>query len=130
MMKILTNVTAFIYLAVFLICFIFISKIIAIELIFIPQVTFAGLIMINKLESLLLPLKNLKYTNGYNPLFVDDVVLPANISILDYYGEFLSNFNIDLALIIVVLVVGGVLLLVGKIQDNKKIKKWAYNTFK
>lgn len=129
-MKILTNVTAFIYLAVFLICFIFISKIIAIELIFIPQVTFAGLIMINKLESLLLPLKNLKYTNGYNPLFVDDVVLPANILILDYYGEFLSNFNIDLAIIIVVLVVGGVLLLVGKIQNNKKIKKWAYNTFK
>lgn len=45
-MTTLTNVTAFMYIGVFAICFLFISKLIAIELILVPQVAFAGLIMI------------------------------------------------------------------------------------
>jgi hypothetical protein len=46
LMKTLTEVTAFLYVGVSFICFLFVSKIIAIELILVPQVAFAGLIMI------------------------------------------------------------------------------------
>ncbi len=45
-MKTLTEVTAFLYVGICLICFIFLSKLIAIELLLVPQVAFAGLIMI------------------------------------------------------------------------------------
>ena len=45
----LSKITAFVYVGVTLVCFLFISKLIAIELIIVPQVTFAGLIMIYKL---------------------------------------------------------------------------------
>jgi hypothetical protein len=85
-MKTLTNVTAFLYAGAFLICLIFVSKIIAIELILVPQVAFAGLIMIEKIESLLKPFNNLKIVNGYNPLFTDDIELPPRMSILSYGG--------------------------------------------
>jgi len=49
-MKTLTNVAAFMYVEVFLACFLFISKLIAIELLLVPQVAFGGLIMIEKTE--------------------------------------------------------------------------------
>ena len=47
-MKTLTEVTAFLYLGIGLICFLFVSKLIAIELILVPQIAYAGLIMIEK----------------------------------------------------------------------------------
>ena len=85
-MRKLTNATTFIYLGIFLICFLFVSKLIAIEFLLVPQVTYAGMIMIEKLESLLLPLQNLRYVNGYNPLFKgkDNIILPPRVSILLY----------------------------------------------
>ncbi len=46
LMKTLTEITAFLYIGVSLICFLFLSKLIAIELILVPQIAFAGLIMI------------------------------------------------------------------------------------
>jgi hypothetical protein len=46
LMKTLTEITAFLYIGVTLICFLFLSKLIAIELILVPQIAFAGLIMI------------------------------------------------------------------------------------
>ena len=52
-MTMLTEITAFLYIGICLICFIVLSKLIAIELILVPQIVFAGLIMIEKLESLL-----------------------------------------------------------------------------
>lgn len=48
-MKTLTTVAAFLYVGVFLVCFVFVSKLIAIELILVPQIAFAGLIMIEKI---------------------------------------------------------------------------------
>lgn len=46
LMNTLTQVTAFLYIGVCLVCFLFLSKLISIELILVPQVAFAGLIMI------------------------------------------------------------------------------------
>lgn len=46
MMRTLTEITAFLYIGICLFCFIFLSKLIAIELILVPQIAFSGLIMI------------------------------------------------------------------------------------
>ena len=45
----LSKVTAFVYVGVTVVSFLFVSKLIAVELILVPQITFAGLIMIYKL---------------------------------------------------------------------------------
>jgi hypothetical protein len=45
-MNTLTKVISFIYIGVFFFCFMFVSKLIAVELILVPQIAFAGLIMI------------------------------------------------------------------------------------
>lgn len=85
-MKTLTEVTAFLYIGICFVCFILLSKLIAIELILVPQIAFAGLIMIEKIEALLEPLNNFKLTNGYNPMFTDSILLPPRLLILFYQG--------------------------------------------
>ena len=129
-MKMLTEVTAFLYIGICLICFVFLSKLIAIELILVPQIAFAGLIMIEKIESLLQPLANLRITNGYNPLFKDAVPLPPRLSILFYQGQFLSNFNACLTFIILPIIIGLVLLAIGKVRKSKKVLHYSYRTLK
>ena len=95
-----------------------------------PQIAFAGLIMIEKIESLLQPLANLRITNGYNPLFKDKVPLPPRLSILFYQGEFLSNFNACLAIIALPIIIGLVMLLIGKVRKSKKVLQYSYKTLK
>lgn len=86
LMDTMTRVTAYLYLGVFVVCFCFVSKLIALELILVPQIAFAGLIMIEKIESLLQPFNNLSIVNGYNPLFPSPSSsnLPPRLLILNY----------------------------------------------
>lgn len=118
------------YIGICLICFVFLSKLIAIELILAPQVAFGGLIMIEKLESLLQPLAKLRFVNGYNPLFQDKVALPPRLSILFYQGEFLSNFNACLVFIALPIIVGLVMFIIGKVRKSKLVLQYSYRTMK
>lgn len=129
-MNTLTQVTTFLYIGICLVCFVFVSKLIAIELLLVPQVTFAGLIMIEKIESLLQPLNNFRLTNGYNPLFTDNVQLPPRLSILMYGGSFLTNFNVCIAIILIPVIVGLLLLVLGKVKKSKKLLKYSFRTLK
>lgn len=95
-----------------------------------PQVGFAGLIMIEKIESLLEPLNSLRITNGYNPIFTDNVELPPRLTILFYEGDFLSNFNICLVVILLPIIVGLAMLLIGKARGSKILLKYSYRTLK
>jgi hypothetical protein len=123
-------VTSFLYIGICLICFIFLSKLIAIELILVPQITFAGLIMLEKIETLLQPLNGFKIVNGYNPLFKDSIELPTRLHLLFYQGNLLSNFNICLVIVLLPLIVGLVLLGVGKIMKSKNVTRYSYRAMK
>ena len=79
-MKVLSAFTASLYLITFFMCFIFVSKLWAVELIFVPQVAFAGLIMVEKMEALLQPLKFFFITNGYNLSIKDNLQPPPRVS--------------------------------------------------
>ena len=53
----------------FMLLFLLVSKLIAIEMIFVFQFTYCGLIMLKKLEGLMEPFKNLWICNFYNELY-------------------------------------------------------------
>jgi hypothetical protein len=57
-----------------------------VELIFVPQVAFAGLIMVEKMEALLQPLKFFFITNGYNLPIKDNIQPPPRVSSLFFGG--------------------------------------------
>jgi hypothetical protein len=65
-MKFLSIVLNILYVAAYLFALFFVSKLIAVELIFIPQITSSSLIIIDKMEALILPIRRLRWTNGYN----------------------------------------------------------------
>lgn len=75
-------------------------------------------------------MNNLLTVNGYNPLFEDSVELPPRLLVLMYGGEFLTNFNINLAVICIPIIAGIALLIIGKSSDNKKLRTWSYKSMK
>ena len=65
---------------IFLLCFFFCSKLIAVEFIFIYQLSFASLILIKKLEIFMKPMTILWITNGYNRLIsAQTMALPSSV---------------------------------------------------
>lgn len=79
--SLLTYVIAFTSMTVFMICFLLVSKLMAIEMIFIYQITYAALILLEKVELFMSPLRNLWIVNGYNNLFADtSTSLPGRVS--------------------------------------------------
>jgi hypothetical protein len=86
-MELLSYLVAYSSLALFLICFLLVSKLMAIEMIFIYQLTYASLILLKKLELFMNPLKYLWIVNGYNSLFKDEnSQLPGRVSEVFYKG--------------------------------------------
>jgi|LakMenE01Jun11ns_1017448.scaffolds.fasta_scaffold7242487_1 hypothetical protein len=69
----------------------------------------------------MIPLRNLWLVNGYNQLFEDSPsgTLPGRISEVYYKASFLANFSIDIVVVILPIMVGGVWLLVSKLRKNK-----------
>lgn len=67
----LVTVLGYLATGVFVLGFIFSSRLIAVEMILIFQISYGGLIMIAKLECYMDTLKNLWIVNGYNSLFPD-----------------------------------------------------------
>lgn len=62
---------ALLAVGLFLICCLLVSKLMGIEMIFIFQVGYAGLLLVTKQEALMVPLRHLKIVNGYNQLMPD-----------------------------------------------------------
>jgi hypothetical protein len=122
------------YLAVGVFCFVVISKLIAIEMLLVPQIAFSALIMIQKLESLLLPLSNLYLVNGYNnAMEANSSDLPSRITAMQYKSEFLMNYNINLLLVFFTAFVGAILFLVAKLiltEHKQKVKKMSFSLLK
>ena len=77
---------------IFLLCCLLVSKLMGIEMIFIFQVGYAGLLLVTKQEALMVPLRNLKIVNGYNQLMPDSSEnnLPQRLSEIFYSASFLA----------------------------------------
>lgn len=116
----------------FMICFLVVSKLMAIEMILIYQLTYSALMMIKKLELFMLPLRNLWIVNGYNKLLPDSpaITLPGRISEIYYKADFLSNFSIDVALVLLPVIVGACLILIGKVRSSKSFRLKGYRALK
>lgn len=86
-MELLAYLVAYSSLGSFFICFFLVSKLMAIEMIFIYQLTYAALLLLKKLELFMTPLRNLWIVNGYNSLFKDvSSQLPGRVSEVFYKG--------------------------------------------
>lgn len=115
----LCSALSYIALSFFIIGMI-ISKLIAIEMIFLFQYTYCGLLMLKKLETLMDPLKALWITNGFN-IFVNDsqpIKLPPRVSQIFFKSEFIANFNFNFIVIILPFIIGSILYLIGKYRDS------------
>jgi hypothetical protein len=77
--------------------------------------------MLKKLEPVMYSYKYLWVFNGYNHLYSDGVDVPPQVSAIDYNADFIANFNIDLVIFFLPMIVGGVFLLVNRIENNIKI---------
>jgi len=70
-------------------------------------------------------LSHLWITNGLNILSPDKpTALPPQISQIFYKTTFLANFNFDIILMLAPLVVGGTMLLLGKLLDSDRGIRW------
>ena len=79
----------------------------------------------------MVPLRNLKITNGYNELLPGSTQgLPGRISQINYTTTFLSNFSMDLIIFALPLILGAILSLVGKIGAKKRIRVIGYKIIK
>lgn len=101
--------------------FFFVSKLIAIETLFIFQFTYGGLIMLKKLEPVMYSYKYLWVFNGFNHLYDDGVYVPPQVAAIDYNADFIANFNIDLVIFLLPLSVGALLLLINWIKNNNRV---------
>ena len=70
--------------------------------------------MIEKMESLLQPLRYLFITSGHIPLNNNNTNLPPRISNLFLGAEFFNNFNISIIFILLPLFIGLILYYLGK----------------
>ena len=64
-------VAALLAVGLFVLSCLLVSKLLAVEMIFIFQVGYAGLLLVTKKEALMVPLRYLKIVNGYNQLISD-----------------------------------------------------------
>ena len=98
-----------------------VSKLMGVEMILIFQVGYCALLTIEKLELFMVPLKNLRITNGYNELLSDSAGgnLPGRLSSINYKGSFLSNFNLDVVVVLLPLLAGLIALVVAKVRSKK-----------
>ena len=79
----------------------------------------------------MVPLRNLKITNGYNELLPGSTQgLPGRISQIHYTTTFLSNFSMDLIIFALPLILGAIFSLVGKIGAKKRIRVIGYKIIK
>ena len=124
-MATLTEVLLYFSLSVFLLCFLFVSKLMAVEMILVVQIAFVALMIIDKIEALLSPLMYLWPINGYNRLIKDysNSVVPTRVATLGYKGYFLANFNLTMIFLLLPLVVGVVLYGVGKFKERKDFRR-------
>lgn len=121
---------AIIGLIAFLLGVIFSSKLIALEMMYILQVSYAGLLLVEKKELLMIPVRYLRITNGYNDLLSDDSNTPGRVSDIYYRGSFLSNFNVNVVLALLPLIVGLIVLIASKIKKDKQLRLKSYRLFK
>lgn len=115
---------AIIGLIAFLLGVIFSSKLIALEMMYILQVSY------EKKELLMIPVRYLRITNGYNDLLSDDSNTPGRVSDIYYRGSFLSNFNVNVVLALLPLIVGLIVLIASKIKKDKQLRLKSYRLFK
>ena len=80
--ELLTVVLAFSAAGLFIIAFMVVSKLMAVEMLLIYQLAYSSLIMLQKLQLFMIPLRNLWLVNGYNKLFEDSPSgsIPGRIS--------------------------------------------------
>ena len=85
-------------------------------MIFIFQVGYAGLMMVTKQESLLVPLRHLKIVNGYNQLISDSSAanLPQRLAEMYLNASFLSNCLFGLIILLIPLFIGLIAFIIGK----------------
>lgn len=97
----------------------FCNKIIGLELMGVLQISFFVMADINLVNPILAPLLYMKSVNGFNlntELPGSDV--PTRISAMSYKSLFLNNFNVMLALPLIVLTLSLIIYLVGKFKPN------------
>jgi hypothetical protein len=101
-------------------------------MILIFQIAYASLLMVEKKELLMVSLRNLWIANGYNNLIADNAAigLPQRVSEIYYKGSFLANFNLNIVVVLLPLLVGLVLTVVGKFRKQKKTRVRGYSTLK
>lgn len=130
------NVLVYILLALSLFGFFFgllSSKLIGVQMIMVVQIAYIGLITIDKLQSLLYCLINLWPSNGYNKLALPDKLnsyIPTRVSVIGYKTYFLANFNLDLILMLLPIIVGLIIFIFSKIKNDKEWRIKSYKVFK
>ena len=97
----------------------------AVEMITVLQIAFIGLILIDKLEALMDPLKHLWPVNGYNGIVEDNdpSLLPSRVVAPFYNAFFFANFNINFIFIIWPILVGVIVYVIGKKKKDKLLKR-------
>ena len=110
---------ALLAVGLFLLCCLLVSKLMGIEMIFIFQVGYAGLLLVTKQEALMVPLRHLKIVNGYNQLMPDSSAnnLPQRLSEIFYSASFLANFAFGLIVVLLPLIIGLIVLIVAKTKS-------------
>lgn len=94
----------------------FCDKVIGVELFGVLQLAYLCVSDINNVQPLLSPLMNMSIVNGYNPpLFDQHANVPRRIRVIGYCEEFLNNFSVMLALILVEIIAALGVLAVGKV---------------
>jgi hypothetical protein len=109
------------------------SRLMAIEMIFVVQITYVGLSNLDKLETLMYPFINLWPVNGFNkiPLFnSSNKDIPTRISVIGFKAYFLENFNVNVILIILPFLVGVGLLIISRVTKDHKWKLRAIQSCK
>lgn len=117
-------------LVAFLLGIIFSSKLMALEMVYILQVGYGGLLLVEKKELLMVPVRYLRITNGYNDLLSDNSITPGRVSDIYYRGAFLSNFNLNIVLALLPLIIGLIILIVSKVKKQKNLRLKSYRFFK
>ena len=111
-------------LLAFLLAVVFVSKLMGLEMIFILQMGYVGLMMVTKMETSMAPLKHLKIVSGWSGFIGDSSAsnLPSRLSELYLNAFFFANFMIGVLIVMIPLIIGAIVSLMGKVKNNEEWK--------
>lgn len=99
-------------------------------MIWIVQLSFIGLIILDYTDPLYNPMRKLIFSNGYNMKFTHiQTNIPNRIQSLGYYNSLINNFNLMIGLEVIIMIASLIFFVLSKFSkdDAQKTKYLSYS---